>query len=83
MSFAEDNDHDCWPDDDDDDDDDDDEWGDEDEDSYDGCGRRTFKCEHCGKDGLIWSEIRIGVFRPYDQTLGKLHRCSAESEFKS
>ena len=64
----------------------DDYWGDsrsdEDGGGYGGVSQLPKVCAKCGHSPLIWSEVHIGVFRLYDQKLGKLHTCPPALDFK-
>ena len=55
---------------------------DEDGCGYDGASQLPKICTRCGHSPLVWSEVRIGVFRLYDQKLGKLHVCPPALDFK-
>ena len=47
-----------------------------------GYTRKTKACIKCGHKPLVWNEVRPGVFRLYDQQLGKLHQCPPALDFK-
>lgn len=62
-------------------------WDDRDFDPYADDGEdehcsREVTCERCGAKGLVWSEVKIKVFRLYDPQLGRLHTCPPALDFK-
>ena len=59
-----------------------DPYQDYDEEAYDDDEPLLITCKECKKENLVWSEIRIGVFRLYDRKLGRLHKCDPSEDFK-